>query len=525
MIDYHTLMQRFYDLQKYVGWQPGDSERIRELAPHIREHFPAIIDDFYLEIERHPEAKRVITGGQPQIDRLKSTLLLWLEDLFSGNYDADYVARHWRIGRRHVEISLLQVYVFAALSRLRQRLTDLVCHGTQFSWDEKAAFLASLQRLLDIDAALIQSAYDEELLSQQQAYERLRSDTLFRNVVDSAGCIMLIVRRNGTIAFANAFADKVAHIVANDQIADHFVNQFVVIEDREKFTAKLQRSLAGETVQDFEACLMNQLEQHHPILWNFRPLENYEEELVVLIVGQDISTLHQAQSQALQAERLAIIGRMSAGLAHEARNTLQRMQACSEMLEFEVGSNREALDLLKRMQTAQDELLSMFEDVKGYAGPVKLDLALHDVRDAWREAWQLLQRERRERDVTFTEHVVCDVSCYIDRFRMTQLFRNLFENSLAACSDPVEISVHCEPTSLHGQPAVQISVCDNGPGLNAEQRQRIFEPFYTTRTRGTGLGMAIAQRIVETHGGTISLGNSRQRGAEIIVTLLLRTSV
>jgi signal transduction histidine kinase len=62
-------------------------------------------------------------------------------------------------------------------------------------------------------------------------------------------------------------------------------------------------------------------------------------------------------------------------------------------------------------------------------------------------------------------------------------------------------------------------VRDNGPGLNAEQRQRIFDPFFTTKTKGTGLGMAIAKRIVEAHGGEIAVGEGTARGAEILITL------
>jgi hypothetical protein len=73
--------------------------------------------------------------------------------------------------------------------------------------------------------------------------------------------------------------------------------------------------------------------------------------------------------------------------------------------------------------------------------------------------------------------------------------------------------------SLEGRPAVELVLRDNGPGLGPEQRKRLFEPFYTTKTRGTGLGMTIAQRIVEAHGGRIAIGDSRHWGTEIVITL------
>jgi two-component system, LuxR family, sensor kinase FixL len=104
----------------------------------------------------------------------------------------------------------------------------------------------------------------------------------------------------------------------------------------------------------------------------------------------------------------------------------------------------------------------------------------------------------------------------VDPFRLEQVLRNIFENSLAACRDPVEVA--CSPDTLDGEPALRVAVRDNGPGLNAEQRQRIFEPFFTTKTQGTGLGMAIAERIVEAHGGQIGVGTPAC-GAEILITL------
>jgi signal transduction histidine kinase len=90
---------------------------------------------------------------------------------------------------------------------------------------------------------------------------------------------------------------------------------------------------------------------------------------------------------------------------------------------------------------------------------------------------------------------------------------------LAACKDPVAITIAGAETSFRGRHAVRISVLDNGPGLTAEQRRRIFEPFFTTKTKGTGLGMAIAQRIVEAHGGVLEIGAENGPGTEIILTL------
>jgi hypothetical protein len=102
---------------------------------------------------------------------------------------------------------------------------------------------------------------------------------------------------------------------------------------------------------------------------------------------------------------------------------------------------------------------------------------------------------------------------------MIQVFRNLLENSLAACSDPVDIEIICKESVHDDQTSIDVTVRDNGPGFGPDQRERAFSPFFTTKPKGTGLGMAIAQRIVEAHGGSIAVGGDEGFGAEIHISL------
>ena len=131
-----------------------------------------------------------------------------------------------------------------------------------------------------------------------------------------------------------------------------------------------------------------------------------------------------------------------------------------------------------------------------------------------------MEVSRRQRDAQLVEETgELDLTCNVDAFRVEQVFRNLFENALAACSDPVWITVSCAVADINGAPAVCVSVRDNGPGLSDELKKRIFEAFYTTKAKGTGLGMAIAERIVHAHRGTIAVEDGSNGGAEFLITL------
>jgi signal transduction histidine kinase len=172
-MDADALMGRYEELQRYVGWTPEDARRVQALAPLLAPALPALIDDFYAEIARHPDASKVITGGAQQIARLKGTLLGWLRDLLTGPYDRDYVTRRWRVGWRHVEIGLDQVYTNVALSRLRTGLLRELEDRWSGDLHESLPARRSLNTLLDLDLAIIEDAYQSEYLARQQRSERL----------------------------------------------------------------------------------------------------------------------------------------------------------------------------------------------------------------------------------------------------------------------------------------------------------------------------------------------------------------
>ncbi len=168
------LEARYQDLQSYVGWTDEDAQRIVVVSSKLVPYLPSLVDDFYSEIEKHEATRKVITGGPEQIQRLKQTLLKWLQDLLKGQYDRAYIERRWRVGCRHVEIGLEQVYTNVALSRLR---TGLVLAVQQTMADDETeqrkTTVRSLNKLLDLDLAIIEDAYQAEYTFRLQQGERL----------------------------------------------------------------------------------------------------------------------------------------------------------------------------------------------------------------------------------------------------------------------------------------------------------------------------------------------------------------
>lgn len=219
---------------------------------------------------------------------------------------------------------------------------------------------------------------------------------------------------------------------------------------------------------------------------------------------------------------------MTAVLSHECRNILQRISVNAELIALDVErlpDNELALKGLANIQNSGSELGTLLEEVRDYAAPVKLDISRCCVAEVWKSAWDSLSESRNGRDVELIESVnIGDTVLDCDRFRIEQVFRNLFENSLSACSDPVRIEVSATEFSRADSIGIRVTVSDNGPGLTNEQRQRVFEPFFTTKSNGTGLGMSIVKRITEAHRGDIGVVNGYTSGAAFSVTLPKRMS-
>jgi PAS domain S-box-containing protein len=368
-----------------------------------------------------------------------------------------------------------------------------------------------------------------DVTPRRQAEEAFLTEKDFADtLLDTVEAIILVVVSAGAIVRSNRFLSTISGH-AEDQLSGRNWCQLLLAEaDRARGTAMLHRALAEGAARGEIMALVQRAGGQRTVAWSAFllpdnrsgvPAESPAQGRRVVILGYDVTDLMEAEQRALQAQRLAVIGQTMAGLAHESRNALQRSQSGLEMLGWLVQDRPRAVELLARVQKAQDDLLRLYEDVRSYAAPVHLRPEPVNLAELWREAWAQAVLLRPECDAKLLEETPGpDPGCDADRFHLVAVFRNLFDNSLAACPPPVRVTVTWTESWLGDRPALRVAVRDNGPGLNAEQRQNLFQPFYTTKVRGTGLGLAIVKRIIEAHGGRIALGDVPS-GTEIVITL------
>ncbi len=226
-----------------------------------------------------------------------------------------------------------------------------------------------------------------------------------------------------------------------------------------------------------------------------------------------------AKQQMQQSERLAAIGQMVTGLAHESRNALQRSHACLETLALEIEDRPDAIRLVHRVQNALDHLHTLYEEVRNYAAPIKLDRQTVCLPKLVLRCWQQLEHKWQPQKTKLRLHLADGLQAdgQWDPVRLEQVLTNLFQNAIDASGENGE--VFCEvrqgdgtqneapalEPALAGSTPIVIEVSDSGPGISVSPPQRVFEPFFTTKTKGTGLGLAITRRAIQAHGGEIEL--------------------
>jgi len=366
---------------------------------------------------------------------------------------------------------------------------------------------------------LTQRVYADRMLQVERAFAE--------SLVAAAQAVVLVLNRRGLVLRCNPYVRTISGW-EDWQLLGHPWTMLLPPADHQAASEAVYQTIHFQTSQTFTGGLLTQAGPSRAIAWSVKALPlatgdgsgPAEIEAAALVLGHDITDLQQAQQKAVQAERLAAIGQMTAALAHESRNLLQSSLACLERLSWRLQNQPEDLDLVDRIRRAQRGLTRLFNDIHTYAAPLQLDSAACHLGELWREVWAEVVAAQPDRETQLQEDMAgMDLWCSADRFRLGQVFRNILENALAACAGPVCIDIRCRDANLGGRPALRIAIHDNGPGLNAEQRLRIFEPFYTTKPHGSGLGMSIASRILEAHGGQITVGKNGEGGAEVILLI------
>lgn len=231
--------------------------------------------------------------------------------------------------------------------------------------------------------------------------------------------------------------------------------------------------------------------------------------------------------QLARADRLATIGEMAAAIAHEIRNPLTGISGVLSVLGRDFGDDDPRREVIRQTRSLIERLNKSVEDILVYARPSKPDLQLIEPVVVLDQTLSLIEGEARKARVTVTKAVAFEESGAAERPRveadpqqLQQVLMNLTLNAVQATPPGGQIQIRVSCSGDRGTPPwVRIEIEDNGKGMTREETEKAFQPFFSSKAEGTGLGLPIAKQIVEQHHGRIELHSTPGKGTSVRIEL------
>ncbi|HQU71004.1 MAG TPA: ATP-binding protein [Calditrichia bacterium] len=244
----------------------------------------------------------------------------------------------------------------------------------------------------------------------------------------------------------------------------------------------------------------------------FQDKANQVEGIVLLF--QDVTELHHLRRRMEQMERMALLGELSAGIAHEIRNPLAGIKAATQVLEDQFPPGDLQAELMRRVIREVDKANALLKEFFKFARPARPEPALCRLADMVDHVRLLLEAQFKKKEIDLRVDCPEDLpAIFADDQQVEQVLINLFLNAMDVLDGNGVISVNARRDGA----MVRMTVADNGPGISAETQAKIFNPFFTTKSSGVGLGLSICSRLVSENGGTIEVESETGRGTRFHV--------
>jgi two-component system, NtrC family, sensor kinase len=357
---------------------------------------------------------------------------------------------------------------------------------------------------------------------------RLIAETMFlkeylEKLLDNANAPVLVADRHGTITVVNKAAERLTGYGRESIIGADFTS-LVPDADRARLLPLVLSAMRGEPAGALEVRIAKADGKGVAhIAFNTAPiLSAYGELDTVVFVGQDLTEVRDLQKQVIHTEKLATLGQVAAGVAHELNNPLTSITVYTNYLFKKLAGVIDEADLAKlgRIRDAAERIQSFSRDLVTYARPSGEEPTLIRVEDLIERSLSFCEHLVAEHEADVSLEVATDLKAvYGIRGQLEQVCVNLLTNACHALPEEGgKISISARPL---GDDRIEIVFADTGCGIPAENLDRVFEPFFSTKDQGegTGLGLSIVRNILDNHDGEIKVASQVDHGTTFTVVL------
>ncbi|MBA5867222.1 MAG: PAS domain S-box protein [Nitrospira sp. CR1.3] len=349
------------------------------------------------------------------------------------------------------------------------------------------------------------------------------SEEKYRSIVDHAP-FGIFTTSGMTITFSNRYNRVLAGLNPDETGEPDAIREWIHPDDRERVLREYEQALAEDRPYETIFRFVRHDGTVRKVLSRRIPIRN-EEGRTTMYQGFniDITALDDMQTQLSRAERLATLGQVAAGIAHEIRNPLVGIGSTAALLRDEIDPSDEKradLDIILNETRRLDRIVNQIID---YARPRDLIRTSWSLADAVDEVLKLLDARIQTQRIMVYRPEAPPVTVHADRDQIKQVLLNLCHNSLDAMPAGGELRISATTEQRDDKPGILIEISDTGSGIPPKDLTQVFQPFFTTGKRhGTGLGLAICRNIAEAHAGDIALTSRLGCGTTARLWLPLR---
>ena len=356
---------------------------------------------------------------------------------------------------------------------------------------------------------------------------QILDDRFFRHIVSSMRNGVIAFRRDGALALMNDEAYRIFGLTPSaGDVGKPFAD---VLRESHDIIRVLSGSFELSHLPNRAELRLKELDR--VIGYTLSQVKDDKGVAIgAVLFFKDLTQVEQLEERERLRDRLASLGEMAAGIAHELKNPLAGIEVMAGLLRRQVPDSKDAqsllADILSEAKLANAIVVEMLEFVR----PVRLQVEHTDLRDVIQQSVTMAESKVPRREATVAVHVEPDLPMIeSDHHQLSQVFTNLIANAFEALDGKGGVTITATTTVIETEPAfagvhpptpaVLVEVADDGPGIPADLTDRIFNPFFTTKVTGTGLGLAIVRKIVDAHDGRIDVSSTPDTGTRFRVTL------
>jgi PAS domain S-box-containing protein len=526
----------------YLLLTEDEEAALKSLQPMMARHVDELVDAFYRHLLQFPETRRLLSD-ELIATRLKDAQKRYLISLVTGPYDERYRDDRIRIGQVHDRIGLTPQWYLGAYALYLNLLHPLIFREYRTRLTQCQFLRIALTKVVFLDIQLAIEAYIQKgseklefanrqlaelsrelgkgLTQKEKALQKERD--FIGSVLETSGALVIVLDADGRIVLFNRACESTSGY-SSEEVKNRYVWDILLLpEEVEPVQAVFREVRGGRLLNNYQNHWVTKSGERRLIAWNATHTIDSKGAIEYVIgIGIDITDLKRTQEQLRRTERLAELGTLASGMAHEIGTPMNVILGRAEYLMRRTADEtvKKGLETIvtqvERITRIMNQLLTFARRRPSERGPL-------DVIRTIEETLEVLQERLRKHRIKVETDLAREMpAVYADQDQMSQVLLNLVINAIHAMPDGGTLRLGV--TQADGNAV--LTVADTGCGIPKQDLPKIFDPFFTTKEigKGTGLGLTVVHGIIQEHGGAITVESEPDLGTTFRITLPLYQS-